>query len=195
MMNYIWGFLMLISVLCAFVTGRTAELSAAVLNGAAEAVQLVFTMLGMMCLWTGLMKIADTGGLTSLLAKLFAPVMRRLFPEYKADSPAVKAICMNVTANLLGLGNAATPMGIAAMKEMQKTNPYPEKANNSMAMFVVLNTASLQLMPTTLSVLRARHGAASPFDVVPAIWVTSIAALLAGVAAAKLLEKRNTHYD
>ena len=119
-MNFIWGGLMLASILCALATGRMGELSGAVLSGASDAIQLVISMLGLMCLWTGLMRVAEKGGLTAILAKLFSPVMAKLFPDYEKDSPAVKAICMNITANLLGLGNAATPMGIAAMKEMAR---------------------------------------------------------------------------
>lgn len=190
MMNWIWALLMLISVACALATGRMAELSDAVLSGASDAVQLVISLLGMMCLWTGLMKIADTGGLTGLLSRAFAPIMRKLFPDYEPDSPAIKAVCMNVTANLLGLGNAATPMGIAAMKEMAKTNHTPGVANNSMVMFVVINTASIQLIPTMLGIQRARYGAASPFDVLPAVWLTSVVALVFGIILAKLLQRR-----
>ena len=190
LMNYIWGGIMIVSVLCALATGRMPELSDAVLSGAGEAIELVLSLLGMMCLWTGLMKIADQGGVTALLSRLFSPVMKRLFPKYKQDSPAVRAICMNVTANLLGLGNAATPMGISAMKEMAKLNPDPKTADNSMVMFVVLNTASIQLIPTTTSVLRARYVSASPFDILPAVWLASVSALLVGIVAAKLLERR-----
>lgn len=195
MMNFIWGGLMLVSILCALATGRMGELSGAVLSGAADAVQLVISLLGMMCLWTGLMKIAEKGGLTAILAKLFSPVMTRLFPDYKKDSPAIKAICMNITANLLGLGNAATPMGIAAMKEMAKARKtgMPAAADNGMVMFVVINTASLQLIPTMMSALRASHGAVSPFDVMPAVWITSICGLCVGVLTAKFLEKRRRH--
>lgn len=195
MMNFIWGGLILISILCALDTGRMGELSASVLSGAADAVQLVISLLGMMCLWTGLMKIAEKGGLTAILAKLFSPVMTRLFPEYKKDSPAIKAICMNITANLLGMGNAATPMGIAAMKEMAKAqkSELSYTADNGMVMFVVINTASLQLIPTMMSALRASHGAASPFDVMPAVWITSVCGLCVGVLMAKLLEKRGDH--
>lgn len=118
--------------------------------------------------------------------------MAKLFPDYEKDSPAVKAICMNITANLLGLGNAATPMGIAAMKEMAKARKeeLPSAADNGMVMFVVINTASLQLIPTMMSALRASHGAASPFDVMPAVWITSVCGLCAGVLMAKLLGKR-----
>ena len=189
LLNYIWAGLILLSILCAAVTGRMPELSAAVLNGAGAAVTLIISMAGMMAAWTGLMKIADRSGATRLLAKLLGPLMRLLFPQCEKDSPAVKAMCMNITANLLGLGNAATPLGIAAMKELKKKNPT-QTADNSMAMFVVVNTASIQLIPTFMATLRAQYGSASPFDILPAVWLTSVCALAAGVCTAKLLEGR-----
>lgn len=192
-MNYIWGAIILISVLCAIATGRVSELSSSILKGASDSINLVISMMGMMCLWSGLIKIADSGGLTQILAKLFSPIMRKLFPEYDAESPAIKAICMNITANLLGLGNAATPMGILAMQEMAKSNKLGQSANNSMVMFVVINTASLQIIPTLMSTLRQSHGSTSPFDVLPAIWTTSIISLLVGIIAAKILEKRSAY--
>ena len=177
-----------VSVFCALATGRMQQLSEAVLAGAGNAVQLIFGMMGMMCAWTGLMKIADAGGLTAILSRLLAPVVRRLFPAYPPESPAAKAICMNITANLLGLGNAATPMGLAAMKEMAAQNRGSHVADNSMVMFVVLNTASLQLIPTFMGTLRAQYGSAAPFDILPAVWMVSAIALVAGLLAAKLLE-------
>ncbi|MCY1714754.1 nucleoside recognition domain-containing protein [Caproiciproducens galactitolivorans] len=191
LLNYIWAGLIIISVICAAVTGRMPQLSAAVMSGAAGAVELVIAMMGMMCAWTGLMKIADEGGITRILSKLLRPVMRRLFPACKEDSPATKAICMNITANLLGLGNAATPMGIAAMKEMAKLNPT-QTADNSMAMFVVINAASIQLIPTFMGTLRAKYGSPAPFDILPAVWLTSICALVVGITMAKLLEGRSS---
>lgn len=190
LLNYIWAFMIFFSIVCALATGRMSQLSAAVLSGAGNAVTLVIAMTGMMCAWTGLMKIADGGGVTQLLAKAFSPLIRRLFPSCEKDGPAAKAMCMNITANLLGLGNAATPLGIAAMKELKKKNPT-NTADNAMAMFVVINASSLQLIPTFMATLRAQYGAASPFDILPAVWVTSIGALLAGVTAAKLLEGRS----
>jgi spore maturation protein A len=144
-------------------------------------------MAGMMCAWTGLMKIADAGGITSLLSKLLSPLMRLLFPSLKKGSPAVRAICMNITANLLGLGNAATPMGIAAMKELAKLNPS-QTADNAMVMFVVINASSIQLIPTFMGTLRAKYGSPAPFDILPAVWLASVVALLAGIAAAKGME-------
>lgn len=189
-MNYIWAGMILFSCVCALLTGRLPELSDAVLSGAAGAVQLVIVLLGMMCVWTGLMKIADAGGMTSLLSRLFYPVLKRLFPRYSKDSPAMKAICMNITANLLGLGNAATPLGIAAMKEMSKVNGGKPEADNNMVMFVVINTASIQLIPTFMGTLRAQYGSANPFDIVPAVWLASILSLGLGILAAKVLEGR-----
>lgn len=186
-MNYIWAALILISVFCAMVTGRMPQLSAAVLSGATGAVELVIAMAGMMCAWTGLMKIADAGGITGLLSKLLNPLMRLLFPSLKKGSPAVRAICMNITANLLGLGNAATPMGIAAMKELAKLNPS-QTADNAMVMFVVINASSIQLIPTFMGTLRAKYGSPAPFDILPAVWLASVVALLAGIAAAKVME-------
>ena len=188
MLNKVWAAMIAVSVFCALATGRMQQLSEAVLAGAGNAVQLIFGMMGMMCAWTGLMKIADAGGLTAILSRLLAPVLRRLFPAYPPESPAAKAICMNITANLLGLGNAATPMGLAAMKEMAAQNRGSHVADNSMVMFVVLNTASLQLSPTLMGTLRAQYGSAAPFDILPAVWMVSAIALVAGLLAAKLLE-------
>ena len=190
MMNYIWGIMMIISVLCALATGKINELSSSVLSGANDAVSLVISILGMMAFWTGIMKVAEKSGITDLLAKLFSPVVKFLFPEHSANSPAAKSICMNITANLLGLGNAATPFGIKAMQEMQKHNKKPNSATNSMAMFIVVNTASLQLIPTFLCTLRQKHGSDNPLDIIFILWLTSIIALIVGVIVAKISENR-----
>ncbi len=188
MLGYIWGGMIIVSFVCSLYTGNMEELSSAVLNGAGKAVELLISLLGIMALWSGLMKIADKGGITSILAKIFSPLLRLLFPDYKKDSPALKAICANMAANLLGLGNAATPFGIAAMKEMQKENKNPEKANKSMVMFVVLNTASIQLIPTTIAAMRSSSGSKQPFDIIVAVWVVSVLSLAAGIVAAKAFE-------
>ena len=195
MLGVVWGIMIIISIICAALTGRMEAVSNSVLSGAAGAVELLISMLGMMVFWTGFMKVADAIGVTRFLAKLFSPVMKKLFPDYDKDSPAIKAICMNVTANILGLGNAATPMGIAAMKEMNKSNKNKLIANNSMVMFVIINTASIQLVPTTISILRQKHGAVFPFDIMPAIWLTSCLTLVIGVLVAKLMEKRGRNVE
>lgn len=187
LLNYIWAGMILFSIFCAAVTGRMEALSDAVMSGASNAVTLVLSMTGMMCAWTGLMKIADEGGLTKLLSKALSPLMRRLFPDCEPGGPAVNAMCMNITANLLGLGNAATPLGIVAMQELKKNNPT-QTADNSMVTFVVLNTASIQLIPTFLGTLRAQYGSAAPFDIMPAVWITSVCSVVVGLTAAKLME-------
>lgn len=190
MLNFIWAGLIIISILCAAALGRMDQLSSSVLSGASDAVTLVISLTGMMCAWTGLMKIADKGGATRLLSRALRPVMSRLFPDCKRDGAATRAMCMNITANLLGLGNAATPLGLAAMKELKKSSPG-ERASNSMVLFVVLNTASIQLIPTFIATLRSEYGSASPFDILPCVWVTSFSALAVGILAAKLMEGRS----
>ena len=189
MLNYIWAFMVLTSVFCAIVTNRIEYLSTSILSGAEDSVSLVISMLGMMSLWSGFMKIAEKSGLTSFLSKFFSPVLKFLFPEYSVNSTAANAICMNIIANFLGLGNAATPFGVIAMKEMNKTNKKPCTVNSSMAMFVVINTASLQLIPTFLSVLRQKHGSQAPFSILPSLWITSTISIIVGIISCKILEK------
>lgn len=190
MINYIWGTMIVLSIVCGLFTGRMHEVSDAIFSGTKDAVTLLLSMAGMMGLWTGLMKIADMGGLGSAIAQLFRPFMSKLFPEHDPNSAPIKAISMNITANLLGLGNAATPLGIAAMRELQKSNPSPETATNSMVLFIVMNTASIQLVPTMVALLRQNHGSAAPFEIMPATWLASLCALIFGVVATKMLEKR-----
>lgn len=188
MLGYIWGAMLIVSLICSLFMGKTEELSSAALSGAGQAVELTLSLLGVMALWSGLMKIADKGGITAILARLFSPILRILFPDYKPKSPALKAICANMAANLLGLGNAATPFGIAAMKEMEKENKIPKTANRSMVMFVVLNTASIQLIPTTIAAMRASAGSEKPFDIIVAVWIVSFLSLFVGIITAKCLE-------
>ena len=190
MLNYIWAALMLLSILCAALTGRMEALSGAILSGAADAVTLAVSMAGMLCLWTGLLHIAEEGGVTAALSRALSPVTRRLFPGLPPQSPALRAVCSNLTANVLGLGNAATPLGIAAMRELQKVSATPYEADRWMVFFVVLNTASVQLLPTMTGALRAQWGSRSPFDIVPAVWLASAGSLAVGLFTAWLLERR-----
>lgn len=195
MMNYIWGILMILSVVCALMTGRINQLSDSVLTGAAESVKFVISILGMMAFWTGIMKIAEESKVTDILAKILSPILKVLFNEKNTSSSAFKAICMNITANLLGLGNAATPFGIKAMKEMQKSNPHPDTATNSMIMFIIVNTASLQLIPTFLCALRQQHGAENPLNILPILWATSVISLVVGVCVTKIFEKAGNNNE
>ena len=189
MLNRIWAGMVLLSFFCAVVTGRMQELSQAVLAGSRQAVELTLSMAGMMCAWTGLLKIAEKSGATALLANFLRPITRRLFPDCAAGGEAIQAVSLNITANLLGLGNAATPLGIAAMKAMVKEKPTGSLPNRSMIRFVVLNTASIQLIPTYIATLRAQYGSQSPFDITPAVWLVSAAALTAALGMCFILER------
>lgn len=191
MMNYIWSFLILFSIICGIFTGKINSLSAAVLEGANDAVKLIISLIGMMALWSGIMKIAQKSGVTEFLANLFSPIIRLIFPDCPPKSKAAHAICMNITANLLGLGNAATPFGIKAMKELKKQSEFKNTscATNSMIMFVVINTASLQLIPTFLCTMRQNYGSKNPFGIIPILWITSLISLTIGILSAKIFER------
>ena len=190
MLNWLWAGIMLVSIVAGIATGRLEQVSNALLAGGGDAIKLSLTLGGAMCLWGGLMRVAEKGGMTSLLARLMAPVMRLLFPDLDPSGPACRAMLMNMAANLLGLGNAATPLGIKAMNELEKANPQPGIASNHMVTFVVLNTASIQLLPTTVATLRMQYGAAAPLDILPAVWATSLASAGVAVLLSKILGAR-----
>ena len=179
--------MILCAVLFGLMNGRMSEVTNAALTECGNAVQLCLTLTGAMCMWSGLMKIAEKAQLTEKLSKLMSPVIRLLFGGLDHRSPAAKAITLNFSANLLGLGNAATPLGINAMRELHKLNRESPVASDNMVLFVVLNTASLQLVPTTTAMLRAQAGSATPLDILPAVLVASAASITAGVAVAKIL--------
>ena len=146
---------------------------------------------GMLCLWSGLMEIARRCRLTEALARLLHPLTRWLFPTVPQGSPAMQAICMNLSANLLGLGNAATPLGLAAMRELQKLNPHKDSASNAMVTFVAMNTASLQLIPTACAVLRQQAGSAAPMEILPAVWLTGLSSLAVVLLLDRLLRGKS----
>ena len=152
---------------------------------------LVIALTGMLCLWSGLMEIARRCRLTEALARLMHPLTRWLFPTVPQGSPAMQAICMNLSANLLGLGNAATPLGLAAMRELQKLNPHKDSASNAMVTFVAMNTASLQLIPTTCAVLRQQAGSAAPMEILPAVWLTGLSSLAVVLLLDRLLRGKS----
>lgn len=185
-MNWIFAGLLFLSVVFALLTGRTQELTTAALNECGSAVGLCVKLLGITCLWSGIMKVADRSGLAERLSRLLTPLLRRLFPGLPEESPVSKAISMNITANLLGLGNAATPLGLQAMTELEKVNRGGDTANDHMVTFLVLNTASLQLIPTTAAALRLSYGSKAPMEILPAVWLTSAAALAMGLLAVKV---------
>ena len=189
MLGYIWLFMIAASFVCSVINGRTDILAQAVTEGADKAVNLLISMAGVMCLWTGIMRIAEKSGITKGMSKLLSPVLGKLMPDYTSDSKAMQAVCANITANILGLGNAATPFGIRAMKEMQSSNRLHDRPNASMIMFVVINTASIQLIPATAAALRQAAGSSDPYLILPYVWITSAAALLIGIFFTKFFEK------
>lgn len=186
MLNKIWTAMLLAAFAAGIATGRIREVSDALMTGAKDAAALCFSLLGIMCLWTGLAKVAEKSGLTDICAAALYPVTKILFPNLKKNSAALNAIVMNIVANLLGMGNAATPLGIKAMKELDKLNLQRDSASDEMCMFAVINTASVQLIPATLIALRETYASQNPGEIILAVWVTSIAVIFVGVSLAKL---------
>lgn len=190
MMNYVWAGMIILAYVFAVSTGRTDAVTQSALDGAKGAVDMVISLLGMMCFWTGLLEIAKRSGLTEKLAKLASPLMRILFPGLKKEKEAQSAIIMNMIANFLGLSNAATPLGIKAMEELDRINGKKQIASSEMCMFVVINTASITLMPTTLITLRSAAGSVDPFSIIIPVWICSVLSVTAGIIAAKLFDRR-----
>ena len=185
MLNYIWSGLLLMGFAVGIINGRIGEVTSAVVESAAKAVEFGIGLLGIMCLWTGMMKIAEKSGMISAISGTVKPALKLLFPGISSSHPAMGAIIMNLTANFLGLGNAATPFGIKAMQELQKLNPARHTASNAMCMFLVLNTSAVQLIPATIIAVRSSAGSQSPADIIGTIWVSSFCAFITGIIAIK----------
>ena len=186
-MAWLWTGMVAVSLVFGILTGSVGELGNAALEGASAAVELCVAMAGIMCLWTGVMEVMDQCGLCAALARLFRPLLRRLFPNASRDEETLAAISANLSANLLGLGNAATPLGIRAARRMAQG--CGGTASHELCLLVVLNSASIQLLPTTVAGVRSALGSADPFDILPAVWTASLLSVLAGLAAAKLLAR------
>lgn len=191
-MAWVWTGMVVLSLLFGILTGNLNAVANAALDGAASAVELSLSMAGIICLWCGVMEIMNTCGLSDRLAKLFRPVLRRLLPEASRDPETLAAVSANVSANLLGLGNAATPLGIQAARRMAQG--CHGVASNELCLLVVLNTASIQLLPATVASLRAAAGCPSPFDILPAVWLSSILSVAAGLFSAYLFSFRNRRH-
>ncbi|MEO6786204.1 MAG: nucleoside recognition domain-containing protein, partial [Chthoniobacteraceae bacterium] len=190
MLNVIWLAIVLVAVLVGGFSGRLEQMTEGAFTQAADAVmKIALPLVGLMAIWLGMMRLAERAGFVKLLARTLRPVMRRLFPDVPAEHPAMGAMVMNMSANMLGLGNAATPLGLRAMALLQKLNPHPTVASNAMVTFLAVNTASLQLIPTTAISILAVQGGKSPSNIVmPAILATAFA-MTCGVVAARLLSR------
>lgn len=186
-MNYIWGGMVLISIITSIFTGRVNETVNAIFEGTSTAVTTLISFAGAMCFWTGIMKISQNTGISDFLCRVISPVVNFLFPD--CGNKSKKYISMNMTANLLGMGNAATPMGMLASEELDRENKKPDYPSNAMCMLVVLNTTSFQLIPTTIIALRAGVGSENPVSIIVPIWFASAVSVIVGILSVKIMSK------
>lgn len=185
LMSWIFTIMAVLSLIFALVTGRGSALAAAIPKGAQAGVELVLSMAGAICLWTGLGRLMEQCGITGFLSRLLKPILHRLFPDTKKDPHLSGVLSANICANFLGLGNAATPMGLQAAKILS----HGTSATDQLCRLVVLNTASIQLIPSTVAALRSSLGSTAPFEILPAVWITSICSAGVGLGSALLLGK------
>jgi len=189
MLNYIWFGLMAIALIVAIFTGNAAAVTKASVESAKTAVEISIGLVGIMTLWLGIMRVAEQAGLVSMLSRVLRPISRLLFPEVPPDHPAIGAMVMSVSANMLGLSNAATPLGIKAMEELQELNPDKETASNPMVTFMVLNTSGVQFIPTTIIAVLAASGSQAPTAIIPTTLIATLSGAVAAVTTAKLLQR------
>lgn len=186
--SWIWAIILLISVLCSAVNGTGGAVATAIPQGAQAGITLAISIAGSLCLWSGIGRIMEQIGLTAKLATLLEPALHRLFPSTRKDPLLKEHLSANICANLLGLGNAATPMGIQAAQRL-KDPAHPQIATNELCRLIVLNTASIQLIPANVAAVRTSLGCQSPFDILPAVWLTSLCSAGTGLLCAWLLGK------
>ncbi len=185
--TWVWTGMVVLSLVFGLLSGNLDAVANAALEGAGAAVELSLSMAGVLCLWSGVMEIMNACGLSAGLARLFRPVLRRLLPNASRDAETLSAVSANVSANLLGLGNAATPLGIRAARRMARG--CGGTASDELCLLVVLNTASIQLIPATIASVRSAAGCKTPFDILPAVWMASALSVTAGLLAAGLLSR------
>lgn len=189
MLNIVWPFFIIISFSFAILSGNLENLNSSIFEGANDAVTLSINLLGSLCLWSGIMQIASDSSLVKKLSKLLSPILNFLFPSLITNNKIKKEISMNIIANILGLGNAATPLGLKAMESMQKENPKKDTLSNPMMMFIVINTASIQLIPTTVIAIRNSLNSQNPTSIIFPTWIATILAAISGIFVTKLLIK------
>ena len=189
MLNYIWFGLMAVALVVAIFTGNAAALTKASVDSAKTAVEISLGLIGIMTLWLGIMRVAEKAGLIAMLGRLLRPFSRLLFPEVPPDHPAIGAMIMNVAANMLGLSNAATPLGIKAMEELQELNPVKDTASNAMVTFMALNTSGIQFIPATIIGVLVTAGSKAPTVIIPTTIVATFCGAIAAVTTAKILQR------
>lgn len=190
MINYIWLFMIVSGIVAAIAQGRIELVTTAALNGAKDAVAVCFGLISVLVFWLGMMRIAQDAGLLDKLAKLFRPIAKFLFPSVPADHPAMGYILSNISANLFGLGNAATPMGLKAMEELQKLNPNPKVATPAMCTLLALNTSGFTLVPTTIIAIRMKHGSVDPTDIIGPTILATLCATTVAILLDRFYRKR-----
>lgn len=189
MINHIWFGLITIGVVTGMLTGNMGQISQSVLKSAEEGAMILIKLVGPMSLWLGIMKLAEESNFINLLSRLISPVITRLFPELPKDHPALGAIMLNISANMLGLGNSATPLGINAMKKLQSLNSTPQTATNAMCTFLVINTSSVTLVPATIISLRSAAGSSAPMEIIGTTLFATTCSTIAGITADRILRK------
>lgn len=189
MLNYLWGFMIVIGIIVGVLNGKIDAVSTATINSAKEAITLCITMLGIMSLWTGVMQIAKASGIMDVLTKALHPVLRLLFPDIPKGHPANEYIASNMIANILGLGWAATPMGLKAIGELQKLNKNSETASTDMCTFLIINISSLQLIPVNIIAYRSQYGSVSPTEILGSALVATTISTIAGIIFSVIARK------
>ena len=187
-MNYIWGGIVLVSLIYSFFTGRLEETVNAAFEGAQSGITTVLSFAGIMCLWSGFMESAVRSGLCEMFKKILRPIIKLIFPNLKKNSEAEKYIILNVTSNILGTGNGATPMGVNAMRELSKLSKS-QKPTEEMCLFTVMNTAAFQVLPSSIIALRTSFKSANPTDIIVPVWICSFIALCVAIISTKLMFK------
>ena len=187
MINYIFGFFLIIGCLYGFFTGNINSINDVLINSGKNSIELIFSMIPLLCLWLGLMKIAEESGMVFKISRLMSKIIRPIFPELKKDSDAISYISTNIVMNMLGLGSGATPFGLKAMDELKKENDNSDVASRSMITFLVINTASVTLIPTTVISFRVLNGAREPTDILLAVIITTILSCAFGLVIDRLV--------
>ena len=192
MLNLLWPIFIIISLLYALIAGNLDRVNNSIFESTKSAVDLSIILLGTTSLWNGIMEIATKTSMIDKLTKVLKPIIRFLFPEIKREDKVNKEIAMNMVANIFGLGNASTPTGLKVMKSLQNLNPKKDVVSNSMAMFIVINTASLQLIPTTVIAIRSSMGSDNPTKIIIPVWFATVCAAITAVTVTKILIKRSS---
>lgn len=191
MLNFLWPIFIIVAFVYGFISGNVDKVNNSIFESTKSAVELCITLIGTICLWNGIMEIATKTSMIDKLTKLLQPLIQFLFPEIKKDNRVNKEIAMNMIANIFGLGNAATPTGLKVMKSLQKENQNKDTISNSMAMFIVINTASLQLIPTTVIAIRSSMGSHNPTKIIIYVWFATLCAVVTAIIVTKIFIKRS----